>query len=314
MLRKSAWYQGLLSVSLLLASCQPALMDPAPNHPSANPAPTASPSASPAATPETFEAQVLASDDQPVTPPDDAELERLLSSDLVARYNAMGFKLFQAIFAKEGHQKNILISPLSIMLAMAMAYNGAAGETRAQIAKVLELEGFSIAEFNELSSILWRSLVKSQSESLHVQIANSIWADKQISLRPEFIAQTQAHYQAQMAALDFRFEPEQSADVINDWISKRTNGLIQQVVNPKTVEAAILFLINTVYFKASWKQSFYDVWTQKQDFFLTEKQVIQTAMISDRHTLKHWKNELTGTQIMEKPFVPVKTGCGSFVT
>jgi serine protease inhibitor len=258
------------------------------------------------ATPTPPPIQIFASDEKELKFASADEVQRLRESVLVDKYNALGLKLFQSIFVKEGLKQNILISPLSIVLALAMAYNGSAGETRKQMAQVLDLEGFSITEFNQLSQILWRSLNVTPTENLDVQIANSIWADLNISskLKPQFVQENLSYYQAQLASLNFRTEPQQAAEQINAWIEKKTKGLIKNVVTGSDVSKAILFLVNTLYFKGSWQTAFDERKTKQKDFFLASKQVIQIPMMLERDFTPYWQNPQTGTQFLQMVFEP----------
>jgi serine protease inhibitor len=284
-----------LALSLCLSGCPSASQTPASQASKPAITPTASPTPPPL--------QTFASDEQTIKFASADEVKRLRDSGLVDKYNALGFKLFKAIFAKQGLKENILISPLSIVLALAMAYNGSAGETRKQMAQVLDLEGFSVTELNQLSQILWQSLSVTPSKNLEVQIANSIWVDRKIPLKPQFAQENLKYYQAQLASLDFRYEPQQAADQINAWIEKKTRGLIKNVVSQQDVSQAILFLINTVYFKGSWKTAFHEN-TLEADFFPLSKPVIKVPMMLERNFTPYWQNPQTGTQFLQKVFEP----------
>jgi serine protease inhibitor len=115
------------------------------------------------------------------------ERDRKLNLDtrLIEASNRFSFNLFDRIAKKETN-KNIFISPLSISLALSMTYNGARGETQNAMAKTLEAQGIAINEVNHFNRMLQESLLSSD-KGTEISIANSLWANKGISLKQSFI-------------------------------------------------------------------------------------------------------------------------------
>jgi hypothetical protein len=70
-----------------------------------------------------------------------------------------------------------MISPLSLSMALAMTWNGADGETKAVMQKVLKLDGYTDQEVNEYYEKLREALLKTDP-STKLAIANSIWTNK----------------------------------------------------------------------------------------------------------------------------------------
>src|SRR5210317_2125182 len=89
----------------------------------------------------------------------------LINSD-----NDFGFEVFQRVNAEAEPDQNICISPLSISLALAITYNGAAGDTQIAMEQTLNLAGFSREEINELYRDLELSLI-SDDPKVSVEIA-----------------------------------------------------------------------------------------------------------------------------------------------
>lgn len=267
------------ALSFLLA-CQPSLpqVPPASSHspqtssqPMASPSVSEQPSSSSSAPSVGPRLKVLAEDTQTQPRPSYAELQPLLDSPLVQKYNAFGFKLFKEIFAEEGHLQNLMISPLSIMLALALVYNGTEGESKAELEKVLELEGFSREEFNRLSGLLQRYLNHMQENS-QIEVANSLWADiDDILILPDYVREVGLHYNARLALVDFQGEPKQVADAINGWISQKTRGMIDKILSEEQIRQAVLLLVNTVYFKAKWARPFDPKMVMEEPFYLDDQ-------------------------------------------
>ena len=79
------------------------------------------------------------------------------SAQLVEADNAFGLEIFQKI-RQESEEENIMISPLSISVALAMAYNGADGDTKTEMEKTLKLNGLTTEEINASYQMLISAL------------------------------------------------------------------------------------------------------------------------------------------------------------
>jgi serpin B len=170
---------------------------------------------------------------------------------LVAANTAFAFKLFAELNRQE-YGKNIFISPISVGLALSMAYNGARGDTARAIAEALELGGISPDELNRANADLL-TMLTSLDPQVTLVIANSLWARQGLIFDPEFLQRNTAFYHAQIQSLDFS-GPSAPA-TINAWVKQHTNGKIEKIVD-EVQRDTILFLINAIYFKGDWARPF----------------------------------------------------------
>ncbi len=144
--------------------------------------------------------------------------------------------------------KNYMFSPLSVKMAFALAANGAEGETKNEICRVLDIE--SLEEFNKASKDLIEKY--SRSDFLRFDIANSIWINKsntKQSFGKEYIDCVREYYNAEAGEVT----DKDAAEVINGWINDKTNGKIQGVVQDSAFWAMI---VNAIYFKGMWDDEF----------------------------------------------------------
>jgi serine protease inhibitor len=186
-----------------------------------------------------------------------------VDSRLVSANTRFGFKLFAEV-AKQSAGKNMLISPASVGLALAMTYIGAVGETKDAMARTLETQGLSHAELNQAYAQL-RAALESADPKVQLNIANSLWAKKGITFNPDFIQRNKQFYGADVTTLDFG-DPGAPA-TINSWVAGKTKGKIDKIVD--TIDSqSILFLINAIYFKGKWAAEF-DKAKTKEEFFTT---------------------------------------------
>jgi serine protease inhibitor len=186
-----------------------------------------------------------------------------MKSNLAAASNAFGFDLFQQLRRQDAN-KNVFFSPLSVTVALAMTYNGAAGETKNAMARSLKIEGMSRSELNHASRDMLKDL-KGADPKIELAIANSLWARGGMRFKDDFLARNRQFYGAEISTLDFN--NPQSVATINRWVSGATKGKISQIIdriNPQQV----MFLINAVYFKGQWQKRFDKTLTKQQPFHL----------------------------------------------
>jgi serine protease inhibitor len=174
-----------------------------------------------------------------------------MENALVTSQNRFGFKLY-AELARKDSARNLFISPASVMLALAMTYAGARGETRRALAETLELEGIDDDQLGRAAADLLVALRRTDSRVI-LSVANSLWARAGLALRPDFIRRAEQSFDAKVNTLDFA--RGDAAGAVNDWVRKQTRGKIEAIVDRLPPEA-LLVLINAVYFKADWARQF----------------------------------------------------------
>ena len=157
-----------------------------------------------------------------------------------------GVRLFQTSM-EEG--KNTLISPLSVLYALAMTANGADGETLTQMEKVLGMD------VDKLNSYMLAYLdLLPESKDYKMSLANSIWFkdDPNFAVEQSFL-QTNADYYgagAYKAAFD-----EGTRNDINNWVKEHTDGMIPEIID-EIPDEAIMYLVNAFAFDAKWADEY----------------------------------------------------------
>ncbi|MEG4987454.1 serpin family protein [Microcoleus sp. BR0-C5] len=218
-----------------------------------------------------------------MTPPNN---QSDVDARLVAANTKFGFNLFNTL-SKQQPNKNIFISPTSVALALSMAYNGVSGETKQEMTKVLELTGMTPQEINAANQALQNSFQK-VDPNVQVLIANSLWAQQGFSLKPEFMQTNQKYYNANLTEIDF-MNP-QALSIINNWVSQKTQGKIDQIVE-KISPNQVLFLINAIYFKGNWKTPFDKSQTANKTFSLTDGSSKQHPMMSQKGIYGYYETD-----------------------
>ena len=190
-----------------------------------------------------------------------------VSKDIVNANNDLGMKIFSKLAAGEAG-KNMMISPLSISIAMAMVSNGASGDNIAEMKEVLGFGDMEFSEINAQFANLIQSLVAADKD-LVLEIANSVWMDDVFApdVKQDFINVLTEFYDAAFFTEDF--QDEAAADKINSWVSEKTHGKIDKIIE-KIGPNAVMYLINALYFKAAWTTSFDKDSTSEGIFMLSD--------------------------------------------
>lgn len=153
-------------------------------------------------------------------------------------------KLFQQ--TRDGN-KNSLISPLSVMLALSMTANGAKGETLAQMGALLGGD-IPMETLNEYLYSYVKALPSEKTAKLNS--ANSIWfRDNGFTAEKAFLQKNADYYGAEAYKSVFN---EKTLRDINNWVKKNTDGMIEKIIDDLDPDA-VMYLINTVLFDAEWE-------------------------------------------------------------
>mgnify|MGYP001274095850 CR=1 FL=1 len=183
--------------------------------------------------------------------PDNVRELTSLEKSIVDSDNRFGLKLFQEI-VKTQKDTNIFISPLSVSMALGMTLNGADGATKQAMEQTLELVGLTEKQINESYKSLIDLLVGLDPKVIF-QIANSIWYRQGVLVEQQFIDLNQNYFNALVNSLNF--SDPQAVKIINDWVDQNTNGKIREILD-RIEPAAVMFLINAIYFKGTWAYEF----------------------------------------------------------
>ena len=147
--------------------------------------------------------------------------------------------------------KNTLISPLSVLCALAMTANGAEGETREQMEAVL---GMSVEELNLYLYSYINSLP--QGEKYKLSVANSIWFkdDPRFTVNQGLLQANADYYGAEIYKSPFN---NQTLNDINNWVKNETHNMIPKIID-EIPEEALMYLINALTFEAEWTKIYED--------------------------------------------------------
>ena len=192
-----------------------------------------------------------------------------------------GVRLFQTSM-EEG--KNTLISPLSVLYALAMTANGADGETLAQMQQVLGMDSDDLNCY----MLAYMDLLP-EAEEYKMSLANSIWFkdDPNFTVNESFL-QTNADYYGSSiykAAFD-----EGTRNDINNWVKEHTDEMIPEILD-EIPDEAIMYLVNALAFEAQW-DDVYDEFQVRDGIFTKEDGTNQDVEMMHADEYKYLSDDL----------------------
>ena len=191
--------------------------------------------------------------------------------------------------------ENLVLSPASISLSLAMTYAGARGETERQISNVLHFE----LSQERLHPALGKLVKSLPGDNPELAVANRLWSVKGYSFRDPFLAITRTNYGAELARTTF---PEPGRKEINTWVTDRTSGKIPQLLKEGVLDnQTVLVLVSAIYFKGKWVEPFPGTQTAPDDFYVTPAKVTKVPMMHTDYLVFPYR-ETEEVQILELPY------------
>lgn len=232
------------------------------------------------------------------------QITKVTLSDMQSGYveagNTMSFKFLKEIYCGE----NLICSPLSLQYAIAMAANGASGETLQEIIDFLGYGEEGIDALNEYSKTLLEQLPAVDLD-VTLKVTDALLVNDDFPLLPSFKKTVEESFYAAVDNMDFS-DPQQIAARINEWAKRNTNGFIDKVIEPSEISAdAVAYIMNALYFKAKWagdeySPMFREEGTKSENFTLNDGKTIKAAMM--RNTRYHEYAEMDGYKVLVLPY------------
>ncbi|HWV25431.1 MAG TPA: serpin family protein [Thermomicrobiales bacterium] len=225
-------------------------------------------------------------------------------AQLVAGNTAFVLDLYREF--RDGVDGNIVFSPYSVSMALAMVFAGARGETADQMATSL---GFSLSDpevqeaFQALTSDLTkRGAVDEEWGKADISIANALWGEQTFPFSDAFIKEMETYYEAGLQLTDFVGDAEGAREEINAWVAEKTGDHIKDIVPEGVITAATrLVLANAIYFASNWQSRFDKDDTVDETFHLIDGTTVDTSFMVQTKSFPYVKAD--GAQIVELPYV-----------
>lgn len=200
--------------------------------------------------------------------------------DSVNASNHLGYDLM--IRMQKGD--NTLFSPVSLSMALAMAYNAASGETAENIAAIMGNADPTLINphYNALIAHLNR-----ENDTDKIQIGNSFWIRDTLEAKQSFVDTLSKDFNAEFHSADFT--DRNTVNLINAWVEEKTNGLLKDTLS-EIDASTIAYLMNTVYFKGNWVNAFAEEATSSLTFYLEDGASKPVPMMSQTTSFQYYVN------------------------
>ncbi len=216
--------------------------------------------------------------------------------DLIEASNRFAFDLYNELSGKE----NVFFSPYSIFSAMAMAYEGTAGETEEEIARV-----FYFPKKEELRGAFRNvyNVINAKRDEGQLNTGNALWVHLDYPFLENYKKNIENYYAGEVINLDFLRRTEVSRKTINDYIEEQTNNKIVDLIPSGALDPLTkLVITNAIYFQGDWKWSFDENKTHQADFYNSKgkKSVEMMALEGSELKFRYFKDE--DVEMIELPY------------
>ena len=225
------------------------------------------------------------------TPPDTAQpkFDPTKFGALAKDLNQFGFKLFADISKSE--QGNFAVSPVGPFVLLELLRQGAEGDTKADLAKVLDGDDWGPAE---AANLLW---VLNQNSSLAV--AQKIFVDSSTSVKSDFLESIDSNLTGSIESVSFKTDIDEAQKSIASWSSEQTGGLLGAQVPLR--EDTLCVLLSTLLYQGDWVFEFQPSDTKDKPFTCADGTEIQVpTMWLDYRDLDYFQQG--GVQIVALPY------------
>lgn len=246
---------------------------------------------------KTAEHESSAAEEKPAI--EDVAVDKEMTKDSYAALNKFSYELF----GENMDEDNPVLSPVSAYIALSMAGMGAENNTREEFASVL-------GDYTDITAICGNMMttLPTASKNNTVTLANSAWIDDEFAVRDSWLAYIEnimrsEAFQANLSAMD-------TVGDMNEWISDKTNGLIDKMIEEPFNGDTRLVLFNTIYFKAKWENRFEAHTVFEDKFYLEDGNEINAELMHKEDDMEYISNDFAEGIIF--PYMRNEEGDGNF--
>lgn len=161
-------------------------------------------------------------------------------------------------------KKNSMVSPISVIMAMGMVENGAAGDTKTQMEKTFGMKTDDMNVWVKEWSAAQES--KSDNRETKINIANAFWYNEAAGFKPDaaYKKLLKKSFDAEIKGGNF---DDATVNQINKWVDKQTDGMIKKLVD-RLNPSDMTVLANAVAFQDKWAEPYEKFQVKKENFTL----------------------------------------------
>jgi serpin B len=212
--------------------------------------------------------------------------------------NTLGLDLLK----RQPATTNVVLSPWSIQVAMAMAYDGSEGDTRTEMAKALQYSNAntstSLAALQrqidrEIQNILdGAGYGEKEDKPIRLDVANRLFSKPGFQFEKSYFDLLRERYGVSLDTIDFARNPERAAATINSWVEKQTQERIRDIISADAFnDQTSLVIVNAIYLKAAWFKTFEESATRQLPFMLTAAKSVKVPTMLNEQDIGYEKRK-----------------------
>ncbi|NXM59976.1 A1AT protein, partial [Illadopsis cleaveri] len=211
------------------------------------------------------------------------------------------FRFYKQASSKEA-DKNVFFSPMSISTAFAMLAVGAKSTTLSQIFEGLGFDNLTETHIHDVHESFHKvlSVLNCADVNITLSIGNALFTATGYEPQESFLKNTKEFYDADIFSSDFH-KPEEVTKQINKYVEEKTKGKIPELVG-RLDRSTVLVLLNYIYFKAAWENSFDPLLTYEDDFFVNKDATVRVNMMQRYGTSNIYYDQDLSCVVVELPY------------
>ncbi|ERL95517.1 serine protease inhibitor 28Dc isoform X1 [Dendroctonus ponderosae] len=234
--------------------------------------------------------------------------------DIIARSTArLTVKINNLLIAQNGHDDNVLFSPLSITSVLALVLLGSNGATFKEISNFWGLQ-IGIPDIDQKSQIVHEQfgrIIKKLNRTAgfepgdEVAVASAVFIQDGYPIREIYRSTAQEVYQSSIVNVDFQANPYKAQALINNWVAERTRNKIKSILNEAPSGDTRIILASALYFKAEWEQHFFVGLTKRRPFFVDGRSVstnLEVDLMANGGEFPYHRDTELGCEILGLPY------------
>jgi serpin B len=199
-----------------------------------------------------------------------------------------------------GAGDNAVLSPACIAMALGMAWAGAQGETRRQLAQVAHSPEDSGRIGKGLEAVL-RNHEHADADDAEFRIANAFFVQQGLHVRDTYLQALTLWWKSHLFGLDFARDPKWAGARINQWVEGETQGKIRQLIPPDAFDSLqVAVLVSALYFKGLWAEPFLEQATRREPFWMGPTERTDVFMMHAEGRFNYMETQ--DCQVLELPY------------
>jgi serpin B len=197
-------------------------------------------------------------------------------------------------------QQNVFISPYSVGTALALAMEGAQGETAQELKMAV---GYGPEEDQDAIHHDLRSLLAAlgSTEGVELALANALWLSTTFPIHDQYVERAR-QLQSEVSNVDFA-QSESARSTINGWVEKQTKNKVKDLLPHGALDSRVALVItNAIYFKGAWANAFNKANTQEEDFHLLGGSGTVKAKMMKQTKLKARYSRFSDHAMLQLPY------------